>query len=213
MTADPPPSRTGSRSEPPGVPNASQFAEDEGGWAATASQGLLLARWVAAEVAAQRVEGFALVAWIVFGVGLAVAVVGVIVFWPLIVLGVLAALAALVGRLALAAGAWILRRLALPRRARHLRVEARAAGARLKEALAAAGVPVSLGAALRFVAALARGRRPHAGVAGNLRELSGRLGQVAEVERLRVLLAEAAPPPRWLPTGGAGDAEPPATPH
>jgi hypothetical protein len=158
---------------------------------------------VAAELAAQRVEGFAVLAWVVGLVGVALVLVGLL-FWPLIVLGVLAVLVAVAGRLALAAGAWVLRRLALPRRARHLRAEAAAARGRLREALAATGLPVSFRAALRFVLALARGQHPHTGVAGNLRELSGRLGQVAEIDRLRVLLAEAARRP--------GDAERPTTP-
>lgn len=181
-------------------------AERDQGWAATAAQGLLLARWVAAEVAAQRVEGFAWLAWLTGGVGIVLALVG-LAFWPLIVLGVLVVLAAVAGRLALAGAAWVLRRLALPRRARHLRTEAGAARARLTEALGAAGVPVTLRTALRFVADLARGRRPHAGVATNVKALTGRLGQVAEVERLRVLLAEAAPPPRWRPSGRPGDGD------
>jgi hypothetical protein len=91
----------------------------------------------------------------------------------------------------------ILRRLALPRRARHLRAESAAARARLRDAVAEAGVPVSVGAAVGFVRDLARGRRPHAGVAGNLRGLTQRLSGVAEIDRLRELLAEAASAPSW----------------
>ncbi|HYI62459.1 MAG TPA: hypothetical protein VEW93_11720 [Acidimicrobiales bacterium] len=214
MTAVPPgPPPDPPDGPPPGPPDglAAAATAGDGGWAATASQGLVLARWVAAEVAAQRLEGFAVVAWIVGLAGLAVGLAGIL-FWPLVVLGVLVVLAAVAGRLALAAGAWALRRLALPRRARHLRAEAAAARGRLKEALAAAGVPVSLRAALRFVVALARGRRPQAGVATNLRALSGRLGEVAEIERLRRSLADAAPPPAWLARRPDGDASPPPGP-
>lgn len=173
---------------------------DRGGWAATASQGLLLGRWVAAELAAQRVDGLAIVAWITGAIGLLClgASIPVDPGWPLILLGVVLVLVAGAGRLALALAAAVLRRLALPRRARHLRPEAAAARARLREAIGQAGVPVSFGAAVRFVAALARGRQPHAGVAGNVRELSGRLAHITELERLRTLLAEAAPVPPWL---------------
>jgi len=171
-----------------------------GGWPATASQGLLLARWIAAELVAQRVAGFALVAWIVAGLGIVAlgASIPVDPGWPLVVLAVGALVIAAAGRLVIAATVFVLRRLALPRRARHLRPEAAAARARLRGGLADAGVPVSISAAARFVWALARGRRPHAGVAGNLRGLSGRLAEVAEIDRLRVLLAEAAPAPAWL---------------
>jgi len=173
--------------------------DGDGGWAATASQGLLLARWVAAELVAQRVEGLALVAWIVGAVGLAALGLSIPVDpgWPLIVLGVLLVLLAGTGRLLIAVVAAILRRLALPRRARHLRAESAAARARLRDAVAEAGVPVSVGAAVGFVRDLARGRRPHAGVAGNLRGLTHRLSGVAEIDRLRELLAEAAPAPSW----------------
>lgn len=173
---------------------------DRGGWAATASQGLLLGRWVAAELAAQRVDGMAIVAWITGAIGLLClgASIPVDPGWPLILLGVVLVLVAGAGRLALALAAAVLRRLALPRRARHLRPEAAAARARLREAIGQAGVPVSFGTAVRFVAALARGRQPHAGVAGNVRELSGRLAHITELERLRTLLAEAAPVPPWL---------------
>lgn len=183
---------------------------DRGGWATTASQGLLLGRWVAAELAAQRVEGIAIVAWISGAIGLLCLGASIPVHpgWPLILLGVVLVLIACIGRLALALAAAVLRRLALPRRARHLRPEAAAARARLREAISEAGVPVTFGAAVRFVAALARGRQPHAGVAGNLRELSHRLGHITEVERLRTLLAEAAPVPPWLARrAGAGPSE------
>jgi len=183
---------------------------DGGGWAATASQGLLIARWVAAELAAQRVEGFAFVAWIAGAVGLGCLGLSLPVDpgWPLVVLGVLLVLLAVAGRLALALAAAVLRHLALPRRARHLRGEAAAARGRLRDAMADSGVPVSLGAAVRFVVALARGRRPHAGVAGNLRALAGQLDRVPEIERLRASLAAAAPAPTWLSRGRRRDGEP-----
>ncbi|HXH56795.1 hypothetical protein [Iamia sp.] len=198
-------------SAPPSAPVTIAPAEaDRGGWATTASQGLLLGRWVAAELAAQRVEGIAIVAWITGAIGLLClgASIPVDPGWPLILLGVVLVLIAGSGRLALALAAAVLRRLALPRRARHLRPEAAAARARLREAIGEAGVPVTFRAAVRFVAALARGHQPHAGVAGNVRELARRLGHITEVERLRTLLAEAAPVPPWLARrAGAGPSE------
>ncbi len=178
---------------------------DGGGWWSTSVQGLVLARWVAAEVAAQRILRLAWVAWILGLVAL--VAVGFSLpadpGWPLVVVAVVLALVAIGFRLVLALAAAVLRRLALPRRARHLRADAAAARQRVRLELAASGVPVSLGHAAGFVWALARGRRPHARVAGDLRGLSTRLVAAAEVAHLRGRLAEAvAPEPSPVSTSG-----------
>ncbi|MGI8937990.1 MAG: hypothetical protein ACR2JF_07240 [Iamia sp.] len=180
---------------------------DRGGWRSTSAQGLMLARWVAAEVAAQRVLGLAWVAWLLGLVALAAVALSLPVDpgWPLVGLGVVLLVVAIGFRLVLAVLAAVLRRLALPRRARHLRADAAAARVRLRQELAASGVPVSLGHAAAFVWALARGRRPHARVVGDLRGLSTRLVAAAEVAHLRARLAEAvtpAPAPDGGPEGG-----------
>lgn len=194
---------------PPGLSEADappRAAARDGGWAATASQGLLLARWVAAELVAQRIEGLAMIAWIVGGLGLVCIGLSFPVDpgWPLVALGGVLVLLAVIGRLVIAVAAGIVRRLALPRRARHLRQESVAARGRLLDAVAQAGVPVSAGAALRFLRALARGRRPHAGVAGELGQLTHHLAGMAEVDRLRASLAQAAPAPSWLSRRSSG---------
>jgi hypothetical protein len=162
---------------------------------------------MAAELVAQRIDGFAWIAWASGATGLALFGLSVPVDpgWPLIALGVLLVLGAVVGRLGLAVAAWVVRRLALPRRARHLRSEVAAARGRITDAVAAAGVPVSPWAALRFVVALALGRRPHAGVAGRLRDVAVRLDEIAEVHRLRRALDEAATPRRGTPGGSTAD--------
>lgn len=176
---------------------APSTAAPDRGWATTASQGLLLVRWIAAELVAQRIEGLAVVAWVVGALGLVCLGLSLPVDpgWPLIALGVPLVVVAVIGRLLIALATALVRRLALPRRARHLRQESAAARGRLRDAVAEAGVPVSIGAAFRFLRALARGRHPHAGVASNLGELSHRLAGVAEVDRLRASLAQAAPAP------------------
>lgn len=185
---------------------APRTARPDRGWAATASQGLLLARWIAAELVAQRIEGLAVVAWVVGALGLVCLGLSLPVDpgWPLIALGVLLVVIAVAGRLVIALATALVRRLALPRRARPLRQESAAARGRLRDAVVEAGVPVSIGAAFRFLRALARGRRPHAGVAANLGELSHRLAGVAEVDRLRTSLAEAAPAPSWAAPRSSG---------
>ncbi len=167
---------------------------DVGGWRTTSAQGLVLARWAAAEVAAQRVDGLAWVAWILGALGVAAMGLSLPVDpgWPLVVVGALLLASALALRLALALVAALLRRLALPRRARHLRADAAAARGRLREVLDESGIPVSLGHALGFVWARVRGRRPHAEVVGELRGLTGRLVSAAEVAHLRTRLAQAA---------------------
>ncbi len=174
---------------------------DVGGWRATSAQGLVLARWVAAEVAAQRVDGFAWVAWVLGVLGLVAMGLSLPIDpgWPLIALGALLVLSAVAVRLALALGVAVLRRLALPRRARHLRADAAAARGRLRDVLVDSGIPVSLGHAVGFVWALVRGHRPHARVAGELGGLTGRLLDAAEVARLRARLAEAAGGPAAAP--------------
>lgn len=166
----------------------------DGGWRSTAGQGLLLARWVAGEVAAQWVERFTLWPWVIGAVGVACLGLSLPVDpgWPLIVLGVVLVGGALALRLAMAAAAALLRRLSLPRRARHLRRELSDLRSRLATSLQEAGVPVSPLAAARFGWDLFRGRRPHAGVAGDLLALIARLGDVAELARLRDELAAAA---------------------
>lgn len=182
---------------PPGPGATAGQAADGGGWRSTASQGLLLARWTAAEVAAARVTGLAWVAWACAGVGLLALLLSIPADpgWPLTVLGIVLVLIGLGVRLTLALTSAILRRLGLPRRARHLRGEAVAARHRLLTVLAETGIPVSLRHAVGFVWALARGRRPHAQVASEVGGLSGRLLEAAEVARLRARLAEAVAPP------------------
>jgi hypothetical protein len=180
-------------------------AADVGGWRSTLGQGLVLTRWMAAELVAQRIDGFAWMAWAAGATGLTLFGLSVPVDpgWPLIALGVLFVLGAVVGRVGLAVAAWVVRRLALPRRARHLRGEVAAARGRLSDAVGAAGFPVSLWAALRFVVALALGRKPHTGVAGRLKDIAVNLDEVAEVHRLRQALYEAAAPAGGS-TGGSG---------
>lgn len=179
---------------------------DAGGWRSTSAQGLVLARWVAAEVAAQRVLGLAWVAWVVAAVALVAAGLSIPADpgWPLVALTVLLLLGAVGFRLGLAVAVFVLRRLALPRRARHLRADAVAARGRLRQELSASGVPVSLRHAAAFVWALARGRRPHARVLGDLRGLSTRLVAATEVAHLRGRLAEAVAP-TTAPDGGPED--------
>lgn len=179
---------------------------DVGGWRSTLGQGLVLARWTAAELVAQRIDGFAWMAWAAGATGLTLFGLSAPVDpgWPLIALGVLLVLGAVVGRVGLAVAAWIVRRLALPRRARHLRGEVSAARGRLTDALTEAGLPVSPWAALRFVVALALGRKPHAGVAARLKEVALHLDEVAEVHRLRQALYEAAGPAGGSTGGGGG---------
>ena len=107
---------------------------DPGGWRATSAQGLLLARWTAGELAAQWVTGLARWAWLVAGLAVVVAAVSLPVDpdWPFVTLGVLLLLGAAAFRLTLALASWLLRRLALPRRARHLRAESAAARHRVR---------------------------------------------------------------------------------
>ena len=62
--------------------------------------------------------------------------------------------------------------------------------------MAEAGIPVTLGAALGFVVALALGRKPHEGVATKLKDLALHLDEVAEVHRFRQALDHAVAPPR-----------------
>lgn len=168
--------------------------QGDGGWRSTTGQGLLLARWAAGEVAAQWVERFTFWPWIVGAVGVACLGLSLPVDpgWPLIVVGVVLVAGALALRLAMAAAAALLRRLSLPRRARHLRRELSDLRSRLATSLQEAGVPVSPVAATRFAWDLFRGRRPHAGVARELVALTGRLGDVTELARLRDELAAAA---------------------
>lgn len=174
---------------------------DRGGWRSTSVQGLLLARWVAGEVAAARLDRFAWVAWALGALGLGAMALSLPVDpgWPLIALGTLLVPAAVAVRLGLLLAVVVLRRLALPRRARHLRADAAAARGRLGDVLADAGVPVSLGEALGFTWALARRRRPQARALGDLRGLTRRLLEAAEVVHLRSRLAEAAGGPRPAP--------------
>ena len=183
---------------------------DRGGWRSTSAQGLLLARWVAGEVAAARVDGFAWLAWVLGALGLAAMGLSIPVDpgWPLIALGALLVLVAVAVRLGLLLAVVVLRRLALPRRARHLRADAAAARGRLGDVLADAGVPVSLGEALGFTWALARGRRPHARALGDLGGLTRRLLEAAEIAHLRSRLAEAAGgAPPAADAGGDGPQE------
>ncbi len=205
----PPPSGPGARGAAGRAPRLAGRldAADVGGWRSTLGQGLVLARWTAAELVAQRIDGFAWIAWAAGATGLALFGLSVPVDpgWPLIALGVLLVAGAVVGRLGLAIAAWIVRRLALPRRARHLRGEVSAARGRLTDAVAAAGIPVSPWAALRFVVALALGRKPHAGVAGRLKDVALHLDEVAEVHRLRQALYEAATPTGGAPGGSTAD--------
>jgi hypothetical protein len=154
---------------------------------------MLLARWVAAHVAIARIEFFWWVKWALAIAGLA-AVAGTLVVepdWPLLVLAAVlvttAAGVAVVGWVAVR----VLRRLSLSRRARPLGAELEAARERLLDEVAAAGVPVSLWAAVGFVVALARGRRPQAGVLTNLRGVAGRLDEIVDRDRLRGALGDA----------------------
>lgn len=165
------------------------------GWTATAGQGYILTRWVAAELAAARVEGFRLVAGGVAVLGVAIALLALVVDpdWPFLVVGAVLAVLALGAVVGLTIAAWTLRRLALPRRARHLRAELARSRALLRAAIAETGLPVSLTAAVRFVIDLARGRRPHGGVASRLAALTAQLGERTDLARLRAALAEAAP--------------------
>ena len=191
------------------VEPAAATGRDVGGWGSTAAQGLLLARWIAGELVAERINRVAWVAWVAGAIGLAIAGLALPFEpdWPFLTLAALLVLGALTGRLVLALVVGLLRRLALPRRARHLRREAKAARSRLTEALGATGVPVTVGQAAGFVWALLRHRRPHAGVLGDLRTLVTEVTSIPEVDHLRTSLAEAARPRGAEPEVGAGDGE------
>lgn len=193
-TGAPPGRATGGGPLPDDTLPAGGVTSGDGGWRSTTAQGLLLARWVAGEVAAQWVERFTLWPWVIGTVGVVCLGLSLPVDpgWPLIVLGVVLVGAALVLRLAMAAVAALLRRLSLPRRARHLRRELSDLRSRLATALEEAGVPVSPVAAARFGWDLFRGRRPHSGVARDLLAVTARLGDVTELARLRDELAAAA---------------------
>lgn len=180
---------------------------DPGGWRATSAQGLLLARWTAGELAAQWVSGLARWTWLVAGLAVLVAAVSIPVDpdWPFVALGVLLLLGAAAFRLTLALASAILRRLALPRRARHLRAESAAARQRVRTELEQSGVPVSIRHAVGFLWALVRGRRPHARVTEDLSGFTSRMVSAAELAHLRARLAEGAgdgTAPR-VPTGPA----------
>lgn len=174
---------------------------DAGGWRATSAQGLLLARWTAGELAALWFTGLARWAWLVGGLALVVGALSIPVDpgWPLVVLGVVLLVGAGAFRLTLALVSMILRRLALPRRARHLRAEGTAARRRLRAELEHSGVPVSIRQTVGFLWALLRGRRPHAGVTEDLRGFSARLVSTAELAHLRDRLAEASGHPIAAP--------------
>lgn len=190
------------RSEPgpiaPGAAVSRARSADVGGWRSTLNQGLVLSRWTAGEVVAQRIEGFAWIAWVSGAIGLGLFALSLPVDpgWPLITLGVVMVLGGVLGRLTLALAAGLVRRLALPRKARHLRSELAAARGRVTDAVADAGIPVTVGAALRFVVALALGRKPHQGVATKLKDLALHLDEVAEVHRFRQALDQAVAPSR-----------------
>lgn len=183
---------SGAGGDGPGVSDHPGGARDPGGWRATSAQGLLLARWTAGELAAQWVTGLARWSWLVAGLAVVVAAVSLPVDpdWPFVALGVLLLLGAAAFRLTLALASWILRRLALPRRARHLRAESAAARQRVRAELEQSGVPVSIRHAFGFLWALVRGRRPHAPVTEDLRGFTTRVVSAAELAHLRDRLAE-----------------------
>jgi len=191
----PPPEHPPFAPAPLAAPSADRSrGADRGGWRSTADQGLLLARWIAGELAAQWVEKFAWWPWLVGAAGLVSLGISIPVDpgWPFIVLGIVLMGIAIGWRLTLAVVAWALRRLALPRRARPLRSEIGAARARLQEALADTGAPVTISGVMRFGWDLFRGRRPHATTARRLLGLVTHVGDLAEIDRLRRALAEAA---------------------
>lgn len=179
---------------------------DRGGWRATADQGLLLARWVAGELAAQWVEKWAFWPWVIGAVGLVSLGLSIPIDpgWPFIALGILLMGIAIGWRLTLAVVAWAIRRVALPRRARALRAEVGAARARLHDALEDTGTPISISGATRFAWDLFRGRRPHSAAARNLLGLISHLDDIAEIDRLRQVLADAAGTGRTGPGAGRG---------
>ncbi len=158
---------------------------------------LVLGRWVAAQVVIARIEPVRWVAGALTAAG--ILLLGATFFaepnWPWVLAGGGALGLGIGVGLAVAAAVWALRRLSVARRARPLRDELERSKGRLLAELSGAGVPVSLWQALRFVAALATGRRPQRGVASKLRAVVSDIDSVLDRDRLRAAVAAGSAGP------------------
>ena len=89
---------------------------------------------------------------------------------------------------------WIVRRLALSRRARPLAGALSASSGRMLTELDSAGVPVSFMGASRFLWAAVRGRQPHRGMPARLKAVVARSDEVLDLPSLRATLDDD---PTW----------------
>lgn len=167
-------------------------------WTRAAAWAALVTRWLAAQVVLKRLELVQKLVLIAAGVGTAVAAVCVYAStryepdWPWLAVAVLLVLAGLVTLGALRTLMWVVRRLALSRRARPLAGALASSRDRMLAELQSAGVPVSIMSGLGFLWALARGRQPHRGISSRFRAVVARSDEVLDLPSLRATLDDAA---------------------
>ena len=151
---------------------------------------LVLARWVAAQIVIDRLAGYRKVAWIVAVIGLPIAAISLVLDpnWPWIGLAVVLLVLGGGAALLISIAIGLLRRLSLSRQAKPLAAILDTAKANLLAELAAAGAPVSVPTALRFVVSLARGKAPYRDVGVRLRDLVGNLDRVIDPKQLQAAL-------------------------
>ena len=154
-------------------------------WSKAAAWSALVARWLAAQFVLRRLE---LVQKIVLiGVAGAAGASALSLYlstryepdWPWLGLAALLVVAGIAATVAIRILIWVVRRLALSRRARPL------------AELDAAGVPVSFMGATRFLWAAVRGHQPHRGMPARLKAVVARSDEVLDLPALRATLDDA----------------------
>ena len=166
-------------------------------WSKAAAWSALVARWLAAQFVLRRLE---LVQKIVLiGVAGAAGATALSLYlstryepdWPWLGLAALLVVAGIAATVAIRILIWVVRRLALSRRARPLAGALSASSGRMLAELDAAGVPVSFMGATRFLWAAVRGRQPHRGMPARLKAVVARSDEVLDLPALRATLDDA----------------------
>lgn len=190
----------GNRPEPAvGPPDEVHRSGAEGtrssGWSSRAGWALLVARWVAAQIAIHRLAPVRRILAVVTALSIPLYGVALLVDpdWPWVTLGSLVLLTAGTATALLTAFMWALNRLALPRRARQLRFALDSAHTRVMAEVGSSGIPLSVGGAVRFVLALVRRQAPHREIAQRLLAITGHLDEVLETSEIRAALEQAQP--------------------
>jgi hypothetical protein len=167
-------------------------------WTKAAAWAALVARWLAAQFVLRRLELVQKVVLVALAVVAGLAALSIYAStrfdpdWPWLGLSTLLVLCGIASIVVVRIAVWIVRRLALSRKARPIAGVLATSKDRMLAELDGAGAPVSVLGATRFLWAAVRGRQPHRGLPDRLKAVVARSDEVLDLPSIRATLDGAA---------------------